>query len=209
MKARKAESPNSRPMAISRAASRRYPSLWKSRCQTLSGTGLPAWRSSRIARAASASSVMMVRSDAAGVGAARTRIRAESPSNDGISSWDTPVTERVGSANAGLLRGRGRRGPVGPGTRGGAGPRGTDRRGSATVGPQGQAGGFVELRRLREGAWVPRSWRLRAPQAVRSAGSSRLRLKRWLEKGGRVTAVRTADGALDSVSTAELLSESR
>lgn len=75
--------------------------------------------------------------------------------------------------------------------------------------PKGRAGGFVELRRLRTGAWVPRSWRLRAPQAVRSAGSSRLRLMRWLETGGRVTAVRTADGALDSVSTAELLRESR
>ena len=74
--------------------------------------------------------------------------------------------------------------------------------------PKGKAGGFVELRRLREGG-VPRSWRLRAPQAVRSTGSSRLRLKRWLETGGRVTAVRTADGALDSVSTAELLHESR
>ena len=75
--------------------------------------------------------------------------------------------------------------------------------------PKGKAGGFVELRRLREGAWVPRAWQLRAPQAVRSAGSSRLRLKRWLESGGRVTAVRTADGALDSASTAELLRESR
>jgi hypothetical protein len=75
--------------------------------------------------------------------------------------------------------------------------------------PKGKAGGFVELRRLPEGAWVPRSWQLRAPQAVRSAGSSRLRLKRWLETGGRVTAVRTANGALDSVSTAELLRESR
>jgi hypothetical protein len=75
--------------------------------------------------------------------------------------------------------------------------------------PRGKAGGFVELRRLRDGAWVPRSWRLRAPQPVRSAGSPRLRLKGWLETGGRVTAVRTADGALDSVSTAELLSESR
>jgi Carboxypeptidase regulatory-like domain len=75
--------------------------------------------------------------------------------------------------------------------------------------PKGKAGGFVELRRLREGAWVPRSWQLRAPQAARSAGSSRLRLQRWLETGGRVTAVRRADGALDSVSTAELLRESR
>ena len=75
--------------------------------------------------------------------------------------------------------------------------------------PKGKAGGFVELRRLREGAWVPRSWQLRAPQAARSAGSSRLRLKRWMETGGRVTAVRTADGALDSASTAELLRESR
>ena len=73
--------------------------------------------------------------------------------------------------------------------------------------PKGKAGGFVELRRLREGAWVPRAWRLRAPQAVRSAGSSRLRLRGWLETGGRVTAVRTADGQLDSVSTAELLRE--
>ena len=71
--------------------------------------------------------------------------------------------------------------------------------------PKGQAGGVVELRRLAEGAWVPRAWRLRAPQAVRTVGSSRLRLKGWLETGGRVTAVRTADGELDSVSTAELL----
>ena len=74
--------------------------------------------------------------------------------------------------------------------------------------PKGKAGGFVELRRLRDGAWVPRSWRLRAPQAVRSAGSSRLRLNGWLETGGRVTAVRTAHGALDSAATAELLRES-
>ncbi|HEY7611927.1 MAG TPA: carboxypeptidase-like regulatory domain-containing protein [Gemmatimonadales bacterium] len=73
--------------------------------------------------------------------------------------------------------------------------------------PKGKAGGFVELRRLREGAWVPRSWQLRAPQAVRSAGSSRLRLRGWLETGGRVTAVRTTVGQVDSVSTAELLRE--
>ena len=75
--------------------------------------------------------------------------------------------------------------------------------------PKGKAGGFVELRRLRDGAWVPRAWQLRAPQAARSAGSSRLRLKGWMETGGRVTAVRTAEGALDSASTSELLRESR
>jgi Carboxypeptidase regulatory-like domain len=75
--------------------------------------------------------------------------------------------------------------------------------------PKGKAGGFVELRRLREGAWVPRAWLLRAPQPVRSAGSSRLRLKGWVETGGRVTAVRTAEGGLDSASTLELLRESR
>ena len=75
--------------------------------------------------------------------------------------------------------------------------------------PKGKAGGFVELRRLRDGAWVPRAWLLRAPQALRSAGSSRLRLKGWVETGGRVTAVRTAEGALDSASTSELLRESR
>ena len=71
--------------------------------------------------------------------------------------------------------------------------------------PKGKAGGFVELRRLREGAWVPRAWQLRAPQPVRSAGSSRLRLEGWLETGGRVTAVRSADGKLDSLATEELL----
>jgi hypothetical protein len=71
--------------------------------------------------------------------------------------------------------------------------------------PKGKAGGLVELRRQREGAWVPREWRLRAPQAVRSRGSSRMRLKGWLETGGRVTAVRAADGQVDSVATAELL----
>jgi hypothetical protein len=75
--------------------------------------------------------------------------------------------------------------------------------------PKGKAGGFVELRRLREGAWVPRSWQLRAPQAARRAGSSKLRLNRWLETGGQVTAVRTAQGDLDSAATAELLRESR
>lgn len=71
--------------------------------------------------------------------------------------------------------------------------------------PKGKAGGFVELRRLPGGAWVPRSWQLRAPLAVRSAGSSRLRHNGWLETGGRVTAVRTASGDLDSASTLELL----
>jgi hypothetical protein len=71
--------------------------------------------------------------------------------------------------------------------------------------PKGKAGGFVELRRLREGAWVPREWMLRAPEAVRTRGSPWLRLKGWLETGGRVTAVRTAKGELDSASTAELL----
>jgi hypothetical protein len=71
--------------------------------------------------------------------------------------------------------------------------------------PKGKAGGFVELRRLREGAWVPRAWRLRAPQAVRQVGSPWLRLKGWIETGGRVTAVRAPDGGLDSLSTAELL----
>lgn len=73
--------------------------------------------------------------------------------------------------------------------------------------PKGEAGGFVELRRLREGAWVPRAWALRAPRAVRSAGSSRLKLLDWLETGGRVTAVRTAEGGVDSAATAELLGD--
>ena len=71
--------------------------------------------------------------------------------------------------------------------------------------PKGKAGGFVELSRLRDGAWVPRAWALRAPQAVRSQGSSQLRLHGWVETGGRVTAVRTAQGGLDSASTRELL----
>jgi len=71
--------------------------------------------------------------------------------------------------------------------------------------PKNKAGGFVELSRLREGAWIPRAWALRAPQAVRSPGSSRLRLLAWVETGGRVTAVRTANGDLDSASTKELL----
>jgi hypothetical protein len=71
--------------------------------------------------------------------------------------------------------------------------------------PKGQAGGFIELRRLREGAWVPRAWELRAPQAMRQAGSSRLKLRGWLATGGRVTAVRAADGKPDSAATAELL----
>jgi hypothetical protein len=71
--------------------------------------------------------------------------------------------------------------------------------------PKGKAGGTVELRRLREGAWVPRAWRLRAPLASRSAGSARLRHRGWLETGGRVTAVRTPEGEVDSASTAELV----
>jgi hypothetical protein len=71
--------------------------------------------------------------------------------------------------------------------------------------PKGEAGGFVELRRLREGAWTPRAWALRAPRAVRSAGSSRLRLLGWVETGGQVTAVRSATGDLDSADTRELL----
>jgi hypothetical protein len=71
--------------------------------------------------------------------------------------------------------------------------------------PKDKAGGFVELRRLREGAWIPRAWALRAPQAVRSPGSSALRLRGWVETGGRVMAVRTARGDLDSASTRELL----
>jgi hypothetical protein len=71
--------------------------------------------------------------------------------------------------------------------------------------PKDKAGGFVELRRLREGAWIPRAWALRAPQAVRSPGSPRLRLLGWVETGGQVTAVRNAKGDLDSASTRELL----
>jgi hypothetical protein len=71
--------------------------------------------------------------------------------------------------------------------------------------PKDKAGGFVELRRLREGAWIPRAWALRAPQVVRSPGSSRLRLLGWIETGGQVTAVRSAKGDLDSASTRELL----
>jgi len=71
--------------------------------------------------------------------------------------------------------------------------------------PKGKAGGFVELSRLREGAWVPRAWALRAPQPVRAPGSSRLKLLGWLEAGGHVTAVRTARGEVDSASTRELL----
>jgi hypothetical protein len=71
--------------------------------------------------------------------------------------------------------------------------------------PKGKAGGFVELRRLREGAWIPRAWALRAPKAVRSLGRSSLRLHGWVEAGGQVTAVRTPQGDLDSASTKELL----
>ena len=71
--------------------------------------------------------------------------------------------------------------------------------------PKGKAGGFVELRRLEGGAWVPRAWALRAPSALRTRGSPWLRLGGWLEAGGRVIAVRTSDGALDSTSTKGLL----
>lgn len=71
--------------------------------------------------------------------------------------------------------------------------------------PKDKAGGFIELRRLREGAWIPRAWSLRARQAVRSPGISNLRLDGWVETGGRVTAVRTAKGDLDFASTRELL----
>lgn len=71
--------------------------------------------------------------------------------------------------------------------------------------PSGKAGGLVELRRLREGAWVPRAWQLRAPLASRTAGSTRLRHRGWLETGGRVVVVRTAEGQVDSASTAELV----
>ena len=86
--------------------------------------------------------------------------------------------------------------------------------GEVARGATSPSGGFVLAagksgRYLRDGAWVPRAWLLRAPQALRSAGSSRLRLKGWVETGGRVTAVRTAEGALDSASTSELLRESR
>ena len=71
--------------------------------------------------------------------------------------------------------------------------------------PKGKAGGFVELRRLPGGAWVPRAWALRAPQAVRPRGGATLKLRRWLETGGRVTAVRTPDGNVDMAATRELL----
>lgn len=71
--------------------------------------------------------------------------------------------------------------------------------------PKGKAGGFVELRRLRGGAWIPRAWALRAPQALRSPDSPTLRLRGWVETGGQVTAVRTAKGDIDSASTKELL----
>jgi hypothetical protein len=75
--------------------------------------------------------------------------------------------------------------------------------------PKGKAGGFVELRRLREGAWVPRAWALRAPQAASTLGNWRLRLHAWVEAGGQVTAVRTAKGQLDSASTDELLDDAK
>jgi hypothetical protein len=71
--------------------------------------------------------------------------------------------------------------------------------------PKGKAGGFVELSRLRSGAWVPRAWALRAPLPVRAAGSATLKVGGWLETGGHVIAVRTPRGELDSAATRQLL----
>ncbi len=71
--------------------------------------------------------------------------------------------------------------------------------------PRDVAGGEVELRRLRQGAWVPTTWYLRAPLPSRSRWTSKVTLRGWMETGGRVTAVHTAKGVLDSTLTAELL----
>jgi len=72
--------------------------------------------------------------------------------------------------------------------------------------PRDKAGGEVELRRLGAGAWVPTTWHLRAPLPGRSTRTSRITIRGWVETGGRVTAVRTPEGGVDSVLTEELMS---
>jgi hypothetical protein len=71
--------------------------------------------------------------------------------------------------------------------------------------PRGKAGGTVWVQRLRGGPWVPHAWRIRAPVPAIKQARAGTRLDGWMEAGGRVTAVRGANGELDSALTRELV----
>jgi hypothetical protein len=68
--------------------------------------------------------------------------------------------------------------------------------------PAGSAGGEIHFARLPDGAWLPLRWSMRAP-VPRTVGD-RYRFFGVMETGGRVTAVRRADGQRDQQAEAEL-----
>jgi hypothetical protein len=71
--------------------------------------------------------------------------------------------------------------------------------------PRELAGGEVRLRRLRSGAWVPYTWRMRAPVPRLVAGRAQPQIDAWVETGGWVRSVRGPEGRVDSAMTKELL----
>jgi carboxypeptidase family protein len=70
--------------------------------------------------------------------------------------------------------------------------------------PPGSAGGEIRFARLPDGAWLPVQWNMRAPVPKVAGNGLRYRFFGVVEVGGRVTAVRGADGQRDRRAEAAL-----
>jgi hypothetical protein len=70
--------------------------------------------------------------------------------------------------------------------------------------PPGSAGGEIRFARLPDGAWLPVQWNMRAPVPKVAGDGQRYRFFGVVEVGGRVTAVRGADGQRDRRAEAAL-----
>jgi hypothetical protein len=70
--------------------------------------------------------------------------------------------------------------------------------------PAESAGGEIQFARLPDGAWLPVQWNMRAPVPKVAGDGKRYRFFGVVEVGGRVTAVRGADGQRDRRAEAAL-----
>ncbi len=71
--------------------------------------------------------------------------------------------------------------------------------------PKGSGGGEIRFARLPDGVWLPIKWSMRAPVPKATADGRRYRFFAVDEAGGRVTAVRRADGQRDRAAEAAIV----
>jgi hypothetical protein len=71
--------------------------------------------------------------------------------------------------------------------------------------PKGSVGGEIRFARLSGGVWLPVQWSMRAPVPKVAGDGHRYRFFGVVEAGGRVTAVRRADGRPDREAEAAII----